>query len=72
MGQWGVLMDMSTILLMIMSRGKDFQTQIEIVRMAKKTLLLLCVRMAGVSSLNLCILSRVLSKVISYKISTNI
>ena len=51
MGQWGVLMDMSTILLMIMSRGKDFQTQIEIVRMAKKTLLLLCVRMAGVSSL---------------------
>ena len=54
MGQWGVLMDMSTILLMIMSKGKYFQTQIEIVRMAKKTLLLLCVRMAGVSSLNLC------------------
>ena len=44
-------MDKSSILLMIMSRGKYFQTQIEIVRMAKKNLLLLCVRMAGVSSL---------------------
>ena len=42
MGQWGVLMDMSTILLMIMSRGKYFQTQIEMVRMAKNSTPFVC------------------------------